>query len=94
MAGYSMLGFDLPEGCSTAIGCVTFVIVAAIAGSCILGWWGWKSIFGGPSDSTQEQPAPSDQERTGNATQPSFSWSSVDAGSVSIPQRPRTRSRR
>ena len=94
MAGYSMLGFDLPEGCSTAIGCVTFVIVAAIAGSCIFGWWSWKSIFGDSSASHQEQTAPSDQERTGSTNQPSFSWDSVDAGSVGIPQRPRTRSRR
>jgi len=94
VAGYSLGGIGLPEGCSTAIGCVTFVIVAALAGSCIFGWWSWKSIFGGSSASHQEQTAPADEERTPSTTQPSFSWGSVDAGGVSAPQRPRTRSRR
>lgn len=89
--GYSILGFDLPDGCASALGCFSFVLILGAVGVCTCSSWMHGKLSSGPAESSQstEQAQPTNQERDAGASfaLPTVQPSMLGPDSQSSPQR-------
>lgn len=89
--GYSILGIDLPDGCASALGCFSFVLILGAVGACTCSSWMHGKLFGEPVESAhpteQVQPTIQEQDAGVPLVLPTFQPSTPGPDSQSSPRR-------